>query len=201
MWFCSDPNTLWSPRPSPAQPILLFPVQNSSTECSDEFGHCLAAFPAAILTTVQSPFPSRRTGMSKRPAPAPRAVSRAGRPVLSSTKKRSSFLTGAFPLSTSIHSAANLQVNQIQNGGPYLHLSSLTIFLPHHHRHRSFSKCSARSHAVLEIVNAVLWAPPLRVAGCSHRDSCFRPKSQTLDTLTNNEHPSQRSPPPGAGTW
>src|SRR5712691_8395042 len=47
------------------------------------------------------------------------AVSRAGHPghpVLSSTKKISSSPMVAFSLSTSTHTAANLQVRQIQNG-------------------------------------------------------------------------------------
>ena len=74
--------------------------------------------------------------------------------MLSSTKKRSSFPTGAFPLSTSIHSAANLQVSQTQNG--VTSLPSLSFFLPHHHQHSPFSERSARSHAVLGIVNGVL---------------------------------------------
>jgi len=54
--------------------------------------------------------------MSKRPAAAPWAVSRAGHLVLSPTKKRSSSPTVAFSLSTLIQTAANLQVRQIQNG-------------------------------------------------------------------------------------
>ena len=54
--------------------------------------------------------------MPKRLAPTPCAVSRAGNPVLFSTKKRSSSQTGAFPLPTSTHWAANVQVRQIQNG-------------------------------------------------------------------------------------
>ena len=54
--------------------------------------------------------------MPKRLAPAPCAVSRAGNPMLFSTKKRSSSQTGAFPLPTSTHWAANVEVRQIQNG-------------------------------------------------------------------------------------
>jgi hypothetical protein len=38
---------------------------------------------------------------------------------------------------------------------PHLHLPSLIIFLPHHHRHSSFSERLARSHPVLGIVNGV----------------------------------------------
>jgi hypothetical protein len=41
-------------------------VQKSSTELSDEFGRVSSLH----LTTVRSSFPSRRTGMSKTPAPA-----------------------------------------------------------------------------------------------------------------------------------
>jgi len=39
------------------------------------------------------------------------------------------------------------------------------IFLPHHHRHPTFSKRWARSRAVLGIINAVPRAPQSRVAG------------------------------------
>ena len=52
--------------------------------------------------------------------------------------------------------------------GPYLHLFSFIIFLPHHHRHHpSFSKRWARFRAALEIVNAVPRTPPSRVTGLS----------------------------------
>ena len=54
--------------------------------------------------------------MPKRFAPAPCAVSRAGNLVLCSMKERPSSQTGAFPLSTSTHWAANLRVRPIQNG-------------------------------------------------------------------------------------
>ena len=80
--------------------------------------------------------------------------------------------------------------------GPYLHLSSLIIFLPHHHRHHSFSKHWVRPHVVLDIVNAVPHVPLLRVTGVPSLGLVLQPKPPTWDILTNNEY--HRFPPAGA---
>jgi hypothetical protein len=56
---------------------------------------------------------------------------------------------------SSIHSAVNLQVRQIQNGVRTF-TSPPIIFLPHRYCHPTFLKRSVRSCAVLEVVNAVL---------------------------------------------
>jgi hypothetical protein len=64
--------------------------------------------------------------------------------------------------------------------GPYLHLSSLIIFLPHHHRHPSFPKRSVRSRAVLEVVNAVPRVPPSRVAGVPSSGLMLSPQTPNL---------------------
>jgi len=64
--------------------------------------------------------------------------------------------------------------------GPYLHLSSFIIFLPHHHRHPTFSKRWARSRAVLGIVNAVPRAPQSRVAGLPSSGLVLSPPTPNL---------------------
>jgi len=107
--------------------------------------------------------------------------------VPSPTKKRSSSPVGAFSLSTSTHSAANLQVRQIQNGVRTftsllsLSFSPIFIVIPH-------SRSAGRDLALF-------WGSSMLCPGrhsrvslvCPHRASCFRPKPPTLDTLTNNE--------------
>src|SRR6266581_4840363 len=50
------------------------PLLSSNRSLPQNFQTSFAVFQAQILPTVQSPFPSRRTGMSKRPAPSPGAV-------------------------------------------------------------------------------------------------------------------------------
>jgi len=67
--------------------------------------------------------------------------------------------------------------------GLYLHLSSFIIFLPHRHRHPTFSKRWARSRAVLGIVNAVPRAPQSRVAGLPSSGLVLSPQTPNLGHL------------------
>jgi len=60
-----------------------------------------------------------------------------------------------FPLNLDPHGGEPASPSDSERGPYILQLSSFIIFLPHHHRHHSFSKRWARSAAVLEIVNAV----------------------------------------------
>jgi len=115
--------------------------------------------------------------------------------VLSPTKKRSLFPTGAFSLSASTHSLANLQVRQIRNGVRTftsllsLSFSSITIIIP-------LSQSSGRDLAQPWRSSMLCPGRQRRVSlACPRRASCFRPKPPTLDTLTDNEH--HRSPPVG----
>ncbi len=72
--LCPSSPSSWLSRPSHAQPILSSLHNFLSSQVTEAFHNLqmsLAMFPAEILPAVRLLFPSRRTGMSKRLAPAP----------------------------------------------------------------------------------------------------------------------------------
>jgi hypothetical protein len=161
MWFSCDPNSLWSPRPSHAQPILSFPHRSLPQNFSDEFGRVSRQNSDHGVVTV---LVKDRIVEKTRTRTLSGVKGGASGAVLN--EEEIAIPDGSFfnlgPLGGEPASPSE------SDRGPYLHLSSLIISLPHHHNHHpSFSKRSARSRAVLEVVDAVPRASPVPHRPCT----------------------------------
>lgn len=172
-------------RPVPLMPSLFsrsrttpspLKSQKTSTELSDEFGRVSSRNSARGAVTV--PVKKDRNVEKTRTRTLSGVKGRAPGPV--PNEEEIVIPDGSFfPLNLDPLGGEPASPSDSERG-PYLHLSSFIIFLPHRHRHPSFPKRSVRSRAVLEIVHAVPWAPPSRVAGVPSSGLMLSPRTPNL---------------------
>jgi hypothetical protein len=142
------------------QLILSFPYNFLSSQVTEAFHRTFRR----VWPRFQPKFYSQRGDRSRQEGqecrkdlhPHPERYQGQGTCVPPSTKKRSSSPTAAFfPLNLDPHGGDPASPSDPERGSYLLHLSSLILILPHHHRHHSLSKRWARSRVVLEIANNV----------------------------------------------
>jgi hypothetical protein len=138
VWFPCDPNSLPSSRPSCAAYSLL-PAQRPSAELSDEVGRVSSQ--SSARGAVTDSFKKDRNVQKTRT----RTLTGVKGSVLGAVPNEEEIVIpdGSFsPLNRDPLGGGPASPSDSE-WGPYLHLTSLIIFLPHHHHHHpSFLKCS-----------------------------------------------------------
>lgn len=181
-------------RPVPLMPIYsLVPPQKSSTEFSDEFGRifCRNSFRGAVNVSIK-----KHRNVEK--GPHPRSKRCQGQGTRCCPRRRRNWHPDVrfFPSQPRLTRWRACKPVRFRPG-PYLHLSSLVIFVPHHYHHPlSRSAQCDLAHFWRSSMLCLGRCPRVSLV-CPHQDSCFAPNFKPWIPLLMIEH--HRSPPAGAG--